>query len=30
MGGNPFFIIDDLDEEQYQERIEEELDKEKC
>ena len=29
MGGKPFFIIDDLDEEQYQEQIEKELDEER-
>lgn len=29
MGGSPFFIIDDIDEEQYQEQIEKELDEEK-
>lgn len=29
MGGSPFFIIDDIDEEQYQEQIEKELDEER-
>ena len=29
MGGSPFFIIDDIDEEQYQEQIEKELGEER-